>query len=94
MKQIFRCEYCDKMGVEEEIAKHELECIHNYNKRSCLTCKHKELRGMSHVICKVGQSVQKGCIIEYCNSYEWDERDNTTRNPTAANSMFGGLFGF
>jgi hypothetical protein len=49
---------------------------------------------MNQVICKAGQSVQKGCIIEHCNNYEWDEKDHATKNPTAANSMFGGLFGF
>ena len=25
MKQIFRCEYCDKLGTEEEIIKMEIE---------------------------------------------------------------------
>lgn len=94
MKQIFRCEYCDKMGVKEEIAKHEEECIHNYTKQSCITCKHMDMQGLYRVVCKKGKEVQKGCIIEYCNNYEWDEKDHTTRNPIATNSMFGGLFGF
>ena len=25
MKQLFRCEYCDKIGTEEQIAEHEKE---------------------------------------------------------------------
>ena len=41
MKQLFRCDYCDQTGTAEEIEKHEVRCIHNYTKRSCLTCKHK-----------------------------------------------------
>ena len=93
MKQIFRCEYCDKLGTAEEISKHEEECIHNYDKRSCLTCKHKELQGLHQVICGVGKEIARDCIIEYCPCYEWDEKYHTTRNPIATNSLFGGIFG-
>lgn len=93
MKPIFRCEYCDKMGVEEEIAKHEAECIHNHTRRSCMTCKHYEMQNFNQVKCNCMQEVPKGCIIEHCSKYEWDEKDHTTRNPIASNSLFGGLFG-
>ena len=43
MKPLFRCEYCDKIGVEEEIIQHEQTCINNYTKRSCYTCLHAEV---------------------------------------------------
>ena len=42
MKQLFRCEYCDKTGTAEQIAEHEKECMYNYHKRSCWACKHAE----------------------------------------------------
>ena len=93
MKQIFRCEYCDKIGVAEEIAKHEEECIHNYTKRSCMTCEYKELQGIHQVICKAGKEIARDCIIEHCGNYNWDAKDHTTRNPVAANNLFGGIFG-
>ena len=32
MKPLFMCEYCDKIGVAEEIEIHEETCIYNYNK--------------------------------------------------------------
>ncbi len=92
MKPIFRCEYCDKMGVEEEIFKHEKECLHNHTKRSCLTCKHVENK-LTKFICKLDQNIPEGKYFEYCKSYEWDEKDYTSRNPTAFNNLFGGLFG-
>ena len=38
MKPLFRCEYCNKIGTEEELVKHENECINNYTKRSCNSC--------------------------------------------------------
>ena len=37
MKAIYRCEYCDVTGTEEEIREHEEGCFKNYNKKSCLT---------------------------------------------------------
>ena len=30
MKQLFRCEYCDKIGTEEQIVEHEKECRNIY----------------------------------------------------------------
>ena len=92
MKQIFRCEYCDKMGVKEDIIKHENECISNYTKRSCFTCKHAENK-ITRFICKNGQELPEGQIYEHCRSWEWDEKDHISRNPTAFNTLFGGLFG-
>jgi hypothetical protein len=92
MKPIFRCEYCDTMGIEEDIAKHEVECIHNHTRRSCWTCKHVERKGLRFV-CKADQEIPEGKMFEFCKSYEWDEKDHTTRNPTVMNTLFGGLFG-
>lgn len=92
MKPIFRCEYCDKMGVEEEIAPHEETCMHNYNKKSCYTCKYAENK-ITKFNCTFGKSIPEGKIFEFCDFYDWDEKDHTTRNPTAFNTLFGGLFG-
>jgi hypothetical protein len=79
------------MGVKEEIVKHEEECIHNYNKRSCLTCKHAQ-RNFTKYTCAIGHDIPEGKYIEQCNKYEWDEKDNTTRNVFTGN-LFGSLFG-
>lgn len=89
MKQLFRCEYCTEMGTEEEITKHEAECIHNYNKRSCLTCKHAEMKGISCYQCRTGKEIPEGKLFEFCGAWMWDEKDHTTR---AFNNLFGGLF--
>ena len=90
MKQIFRCEYCDKMGTSEEIEKHEDECIHNHAKRSCLTCKHKVIESMQKYGCSLNKEIPEGKYYEQCPQYEWDERDYTTRY---YNNIFGNLFG-
>jgi hypothetical protein len=44
MKPLFRCDYCDFTGVEEEVIKHEETCMHNHTRRSCSTCKHATLK--------------------------------------------------
>ena len=92
MKPIFRCEYCDKMDVEEEILKHEKECIYNRTKRSCLTCKYAENK-ITRVDCAVGQEIPDGQQFVNCNKYEWDGIDHAHPNPTAFNNLFGGIFG-
>lgn len=92
MKPIFRCEYCDKMDVEEEVLKHEKECIYNYTKRSCFTCKHAENK-ITRFNCKAGKDIPEGQQFVNCEKYEWDEIDHAHPNPTAFNNLFGGIFG-
>lgn len=94
MKALFRCEYCDKIGVAEEIEKHENECIHNRTKRSCFTCKHANKHGFAALkfACAHGKQIEEDHYYCDCDSYEWDERDHTTRNPIASNNLFGGAF--
>ena len=90
MKQLFRCEYCDKIGTEEQIAEHEKEYMYNYHKRSCWTCKHAETCLLT-VKCKAGVEIPKDKYIENCSKYEWDEKDHSAINATTK-SLFGGLF--
>ena len=90
MKQIFRCEYCDQMGTAEEIEKHELECIHNYTKRSCFTCKHSTTKSWKKYECSLNIDIPEGKYFEQCPQYERDEKDHSTRS---YNNVFGNLFG-
>lgn len=92
MKPIYRCEYCDKMGTKEDILKHEEECIYNYTKRSCYTCKHAEAKVYKYT-CKLDIEIPEGRIYTGCSQYEWDEKDNAHKDPVKFNSLFGGLFG-
>ena len=89
MKQLFRCDYCDQIGTAEEIEQHEAECIYNYKKRSCMTCKYAENKVLSFK-CKLGKEIPKGKYIKQCSQYEWDEKDGTK---TSIEDIFGGLFG-
>jgi hypothetical protein len=90
MKQLFRCEYCSETGTADEIAKHEAECIFNYDKRSCLTCKHAENK-FTKYICNAGKDIPEGKYLEQCSNYEWDEKDHTGKSIFGGN-LFGGLF--
>ena len=89
MKQLFRCEYCTEIGTEEEIQKHEQECIYNYNRKSCFTCKHKS----SHLLaieCAAGKEIPSGNYMENCSNYEWDEKEHSAirKNPLGNFSIF------
>ena len=90
MKQLFRCEYCTEIGTEEEIRKHEAECLYNYTKKSCWTCKHKESSFIA-LKCNAGVELESGKYMECCNKYEWDEKDYTSKS-TFAKILNGGLF--
>ena len=37
MKPVFKCDYCQFMGTEEEVSEHEPKCFDNYDRRSCYT---------------------------------------------------------
>lgn len=88
MKPVYRCEYCDHMGTQDELMKHEEDCFWNYNRKSCRTCKHADPNSAQYK-CLKGVEIPDGCIMERCSEYEWDEKD-MTKKPS---SIFGGLFG-
>lgn len=89
MKPVFKCDYCDKMGTEDEIKKHEPECFDNYDRKSCFTCIHKEIGkfdiNMMIYKCKAGKEIPEGKYIEFCPQYERKEKSNNS---------FCDLFGF
>lgn len=92
MKPLFRCDYCDFTGVEEEVIKHEETCMHNHTRRSCSTCKHATLKSLNYE-CAVGKDVPKGQMYTGCDCYEWDEKNHVYRNSNPFGNLFGGLFG-
>lgn len=95
MKPVFKCDYCSKMGTEEEIKKHELECLDNYDRKSCYTCMHKKFIRFNDINkggaivheCKLGKEIPEGKIFEFCPQYE------RNKNNYAFGNLFGGLFG-
>lgn len=70
MKPIYRCEYCDFTGIEEDVLKHEETCSKNYNRKSCLTCKHCISDGIEKTECKQGKEIPEGKIFEKCSLHE------------------------
>lgn len=89
MKQLFRCEYCSKVGTEEEIREHEETCVYNYNKKSCWTCKHKNNLCFKFA-CKLNKEIPEGKYIEQCDKYEDNEKNHTTEE--SLTSMFNNIF--
>ena len=93
MKQLYRCDYCDFTGTEEEVEKHEANCPDNYTLKSCLTCKYKQLNSTwDSVVCTCGKDVPEKSYIKYCNKYERSENNNL-EDGGGIGSIFGNLFG-
>ena len=90
MKPAFKCDYCSKMGTEEEIREHEPKCFDNYDRRSCYTCAHKTMKAKDKqwcYECKIGVEIPEGKLIEFCGSYERKEKVD---NPLS--DLFGSIF--
>ena len=91
MKPVFKCDYCSKMGTEEEIREHEPQCIDNYDRKSCFTCVHKQTKckdGKWCYECEIGIEIPEGKLFEFCESYERKEK---TDNPWS--DLIGAMFG-
>lgn len=89
MKPVFKCDYCEFMGTEEEVRQHEPVCMDNYDRKSCYTCVYKELSFRDEKYsykCKMNKEVPEGKIFEFCPQYERKVKVNMFSD------LFGGLF--
>lgn len=84
MKQLFRCDFCDFTGTEQEVSEHEKECAKNPTLKSCMTCKHCR-KMITYVTCKLGKEIEEGKYIINCSYYE--------RGKPSEDSPFGKVFG-
>ena len=89
MKPVFKCDYCKFMGTKEEVEKHEPECIDNYDKRSCLTCKYRKCNNATSYECTNGKEIPEGKIFQFCESYERKEKTEFNK---FFDNVFGGFF--
>ena len=94
MKPVFKCDYCQFMGTEEEVNEHEPKCFDNYDRRSCYTCAHRGKMSMVNKLvkyeCGKGIDVPEGKIYEFCNSYERKLKPESPLYDTVR-SFFGGF---
>jgi hypothetical protein len=88
MKQVFKCDYCNFIGDEEQVKTHEPVCMDNYDRKSCYTCTNRNLKSLTQFGCDCGKEIPEGHIFEFCDKYEQKEkRDYYLSN------IFGDLFG-
>ena len=88
MKPVFKCDYCSFMGTEE-VTEHEPKCLDNYDRKSCLTCKHQSLKNVKQYKCAGGKEIPENKIFEFCPQYE---RKETPKHDFS--NIFGNIFGF
>ena len=91
MQQVFKCEYCDFMGTEEQVAEHEPKCFDNYDRKSCFTCKHKSLKSITQYKCACGNEIPENQIFEFCPQYERDEKSKHGDISNIFDDLFGGF---
>lgn len=91
MKLVYRCEYCDHMGTEDEVREHEIKCYYNYDRRSCWTCKHRDPSNLMKFKCLLGTEIADGHLIEFCGKYERDGKEHPKSCSDILRGLFGGL---
>jgi hypothetical protein len=86
------------MGTEEDVKEHEIKCEENYDRRSCYTCKYKELHCRNNIEeksttwiykCKLGKEIPEGKIFEFCPSYDRKEKPESIFGDIFSNALFG-----
>ena len=93
MKPVFKCDYCSKMGTEEEIREHEEKCPDNYDRKSCETCIHQKLNMKCRWYeCDAGKEIPEGKVYLFCDTYERKEKSKNEYSDLIS-SMFGFSFG-
>lgn len=90
MKPVFKCEYCNFMGTEDQVKEHEERCFDNYDKKSCMTCKNKSFKTITQFECKLGVEIPEGKQYEFCPKYERKEKSNNDLGNIFCD-MFGGF---
>ena len=90
MKPVFRCDYCDKIGTEEEMKAHEAECSKNFNNKGCLTCKHCKMDTLATMTCVYGKEIPEGKQWLHCARHEKGEPEVIGTAKVLAD-LFGGL---
>lgn len=95
MKPVFKCDYCQFIGTEEEVHKHESDCYDNYDLRGCTTCLHKKTRSskskeiLFNYKCDCGVEIPDGKMMINCIKYDRKEKTDTIDDFLSA--MFGGF---
>ena len=88
MKPVFKCDYCDFMGTEEEVKEHEEKCTDNYDRCSCYTCEYRKYKSMIQFECANGIEIPEGQIFEFCDKYKRKPKPDSPWS-----DLMGGLFG-
>ena len=81
MKPIYKCDYCSTTGIEEEIKKHEENCVANKAKRTCYTCGYRKGWGIKTFNCQQGVEIPEGKYMEGCPNWTEDKREFDAKNP-------------
>ena len=89
MKPVYKCDYCDHMGTEDDVREHEIKCFYNYDRKSCYTCKHRDSISLVRYKCLLDIDIPEKHIIEFCGKYEQNEKGQ----PKTADDIFSNFFG-
>lgn len=91
MKALYKCDFCDMTGTEEDIHNHEAYCENNPARMSCQYCEHKKIDFANGIVkiryeCKF-KDIPEGQQYVNCDKFTLNEMVNiSTQN------LFGSFF--
>ena len=89
MKPVFKCDYCQHIGTEEDVREHESICMENYDRKNCYTCTNRNIKTLTKFGCDCGKEIPEGHILEFCDKYERKEK----KIDYDLGNIFGSIFG-
>ena len=75
MFQVYKCSYCEFMGQDRMVEKHEKDCPHNPLNHSCHTCAHRKGWGFAKFGCQKNIEITEGMYNIHCESWSKDKTD-------------------
>ena len=89
MKALYRCDYCDTIGTENEIFKHEAQCRKNPRRLNCSTCQHHGYVNFKQIKCNLHPEREIKEEHEVINCPGHEVRESYTDIEDIIHSMFG-----
>ena len=89
MKALYKCDFCDMTGTEEDIREHEIYCENNPARMSCQYCEYKKtnfVNGKGRYECKF-KDIPEGQQYMNCDKFALKKMTNISME-----DLFGSFF--
>lgn len=91
MISLYKCDYCNFIGSEEEVYKHENICEHNPSRLNCSSCQYSSFKTMKQYKCTLRPEREIPENQEFINCPDHSIREYPHTMKDIMGNIFGGL---